>query len=185
MGGLSLGGGISLGYALKNPEKIRKLILIAPYGLTDKILYPQISSWVIKHSAIYDIILNLILSSKVLLKANLKRILMNQELLNDELLNDVKAAGNDQGNRRAWNRFQQSEIKNKKLKTCYINELNKLIMPVLLLTGKNDSLVPSKDVERAHALIPDSKLVELDNCGHWLPRDKSEEFIKALKNFLG
>lgn len=110
---------------------------------------------------------------------------MNQELLNDELLNDVKAAGNDQGNRRAWNRFQQSEIKNKKLKTCYINELNKLIMPVLLLTGKNDSLVPSKDVERAHALIPDSKLVELDNCGHWLPRDKSEEFIKALKNFLG
>ncbi len=57
-------------------------------------------------------------------------------------------------------------------------------MPVLLLTGKNDSLVPSKDVERAHALIPQSKLVELDDCGHWLPRDRSSEFIQALDNFL-
>jgi pimeloyl-ACP methyl ester carboxylesterase len=57
-------------------------------------------------------------------------------------------------------------------------------MPVLLLTGKKDSLVPSKDVERASAMISRSQLVELDDCGHWLPRDRSHEFVHALKNFL-
>lgn len=184
LGGLSLGGGIALGYALKNPEKVRNLILIAPYGLTDKIPYPKITSWLIKHSHIYDSIINLILSNKMLLKANLKRILINQEALTEDLLDQVRLTGNDPDNRRAWNAFQLSEIKDSKLRTCYIDELNKLTMPVLLLTGKNDSLVPSKDVERAHTIITQSQLVELDNCGHWLPRDRSSEFIRALENFL-
>lgn len=57
-------------------------------------------------------------------------------------------------------------------------------MPVLLLAGKKDSLVPSKDVERASELIPQSKLVEIEECGHWLPRDRSPEFIKSVEDFL-
>ncbi|HEX3014370.1 MAG TPA: alpha/beta hydrolase [Methanobacterium sp.] len=184
LGGLSLGGGIALGYALKNPEKVRNLVLIAPYGLTDKIPYPKITSWLIKHSHIYDSLINLILSNKMLLKANLKRLMVNPEALTEDLLDQVRLTGNDPDNRRAWNVFQLSEIKDSKLRTSYIDELNKLTMPVLLLTGKNDSLVPSKDVEKAHELIPQSKLVELDDCGHWLPRDRSSEFIQVLKNFL-
>ncbi len=50
LGGLSLGGGISLGYSLNHPNKVRKLVLIAPYGLTDKIPYPQITSMVTETS---------------------------------------------------------------------------------------------------------------------------------------
>lgn len=184
LGGLSLGGGIALGYVLKNPEKVRNLVLIAPYGLTDKIPYLKITSWLIKHPRVYDSIINVILSNKVLLKANLKRILMNPEALTEDLLDQVRLAGNDPDNLRAWNVFQLSEVKDSKLRTCYINELNKLTMPVLILTGKNDSLVPSKDVEKAHARIPQSKLIELDDCGHWLPRDRSSEFTRALENFL-
>ncbi len=57
-------------------------------------------------------------------------------------------------------------------------------MPLLLLTGKKDSLVPSKDVERASELIPNSRLVEIEECGHWLPRDRSPEFVKAVEDFL-
>lgn len=184
LGGLSLGGGISLGYALKNPEKVRKLVLIAPYGLTDKIPYPYITSWLMKHPRIYDSIINLILSNKMLLKANLKRLMVNPEALTDDLVNQVILAGKGPDSNHAWRTFTLSEIKDSKLRTCYIDELNKLTMPVLLLTGKNDSLVPSKDVERAHALIHQSKLVEFDDCGHWLPRDRSNEFIRALENFL-
>ncbi|WP_144011536.1 alpha/beta fold hydrolase [Methanobacterium paludis] len=44
--------------------------------------------------------------------------------------------------------------------------------------------MPSKDVERAGTMISHSQLVELDDCGHWLPRDRSLEFVHALKNFL-
>lgn len=184
LGGLSLGGGISLGYSIKNPEKINKLILIAPYGLTDKIPYPQITSWLMRHPGIYDWMNNLILSSKLLVKASLKRIMVNPQALNDEVIDQLIKVGNMPDSGLAWRAFQLSEIENKKLRTCYLNQLNNLNMPVLLLTGKKDSLVPSKDVERASELIPQSKLVEIKECGHWLPRDRSPEFIKAVKDFL-
>jgi pimeloyl-ACP methyl ester carboxylesterase len=184
LGGLSMGGGISLGYSINHPNKVRKLVLIAPYGLTDKIPYPQISLWLLKHQRIYDSINNLVLSNKMLLKASLKRILVNPDSLTDDVISQLMEIGSNPDSGRAWRSFQLSEIKDSKLRTCYINELTKITMPVLLLTGKDDSLVPSKDVERAHTLIPKCKLVELDDCGHWLPRDRSSEFIQALENFL-
>lgn len=184
LGGLSLGGGISLGYALKNPQKVRKLVLIAPYGLTDKIPYPQITTWLLKHPRIYDRINKLILSNKIFLKANLKTLLVNPDALTDEVVAKLMDVGHDSDSSRAWRAFQLSEIENKKLRTCYLDKLPNLKIPVLLLTGKNDSLVPSKDVERANKIIPHSKLIELEKCGHWLPRDRSTEFIQALETFL-
>lgn len=184
LGGLSLGGGIALGYSLKHPEKVKNLVLIAPYGLTDKIPYPQITSWLLKNPGIYDWMNNLIISSKLLLKASLKRILVNPQALNDEVIAQLIKVGNIPDSGRAWRAFQLSEIENKKLRTCYLNQLHNLNMPVLLLTGKKDSLVPNKDVEMASELIPNSLLVEIEECGHWLPRDRSPEFIKAIKDFL-
>lgn len=184
LGGLSLGGGIALGYSLKYPEKVNKLILIAPYGLTDKIPYPQITTWLLEHPGIYDCINGLVLSNKMLVKASLKRIMVNPRALNDEVISQLIEVGHQPNSGRAWRAFQLSEIENKKLRTCYLNQLHDLKMPILLLTGKKDSLVPSKDVEMASELIHDSKLVKIEDCGHWLPRDRSPEFIKAVNDFL-
>jgi pimeloyl-ACP methyl ester carboxylesterase len=138
----------------------------------------------LKHQRIYDYINNLVLSNKIFVKASLKRILVNPDSLTDDVISQLMEIGSKPDSGRAWRSFQLSEIENKKLRTCYLDELHNLKMPVLLLTGKKDSLVPSRDVERAHALIKNSKLVELDDCGHWLPRDRSNEFIQALENFL-
>lgn len=184
LGGLSLGGGIALGYSLAHPKKVRKLILIAPYGLSNKIPYPQLTTWLMKHPHVYDSINKLMLSNKMFLKASLKKLLVNPDALTNEVVAKVMEVGHNEDSGRAFRSFQLSEVKNQELKTCYLNRLHELTMPVLLLTGKKDSLVPSKDVERASARISNSQLVELDDCGHWLPRDMSHEFIQALKNFL-
>jgi pimeloyl-ACP methyl ester carboxylesterase len=184
LGGLSLGGGIVLGYSLINPKKVRHLILIAPYGLTDKIPYPQITTWLLKHPKIYDSINKLILSNKILLKASLKNILVNSDKLTEDVVNRLMAVGHNPDSGRAWRSFQLSEINGKKLKTCYINDLHNLNMPVLLLTGKNDSLVPSNDVKQASELISNATLIEMDKCGHWLPRDRNTEFINEIVKFI-
>lgn len=44
--------------------------------------------------------------------------------------------------------------------------------------------VTNKDDKKASSLIAPSKMIEIENCGHWLPRDRSVEFIKALQNFI-
>ena len=184
LGGLSLGGGIVLGYSIKNPQNVRRLVLIAPYGLTDKIPYPRITTWLLEHPRIYDSINKLILSNKIFLKSTLKTLLVNPDNITYEIVSQLIKVGYNPDSGRAWRAFQLSEIENHRLKTCYLHDLHDLTMPVLLLTGKNDSLVPSKDVKRASELISHSKLVEIDECGHWLPRDRSTEFIKALQEFL-
>ena len=184
LGGLSLGGGISLGYSLAHPKKVRKLVLIAPYGLSNKIPYPQLTTGLMKHPQVYDIINKLMLSNKMFLKASLKKLLVNPDALTNEIVAKVMEVGRNGDSGRAFRVFQLSEVKNHELRTCYLNRLHELTMPVLLLTGKKDSLVPSKDVERASEMISHSQLVELEDCGHWLPRDRSPEFIQALTNFL-
>jgi pimeloyl-ACP methyl ester carboxylesterase len=184
LGGLSLGGGISVGYSLAHPNKVRKLVLIASYGLSNKIPYPQLTTWLMKHPHVYDSINKLMLSNKMFLKASLKKLLVNPDALTDDVVAKVMEVGRSANTDKAWRAFQLSEVKNQKLRTCYLNRLHELTMPVLLLTGKKDSLVPSKDVERASTMISNSQLVELDDCGHWLPRDRSHEFIQALKNFF-
>lgn len=111
-------------------------------------------------------------------------LLLNPDALKDNLVAEVMEAARQKDNSLAWKAFQLSKVKNQKLRTCYSNQLHELNMPVLLLTGKKDSLVPSRDVKRASRLIPRSKLVELEEWGHWIPRDKSDEFTQALENFI-
>ncbi|HMK53923.1 MAG TPA: alpha/beta hydrolase [Methanobacteriaceae archaeon] len=184
LGGLSLGGGITLGYTLNHPKQVRHLILIAPYGLTDEIPFIRLSVWLLNHQRIYDFFNKLMVSNNIFLKWSLKRILVNPDAMTHEVLTEVKDASHNPDVGRAWRAFQLSEIDNRKLRTYYVDQLPDLNLPVLLLTGKNDALVPSKDLKRASTLIPHSQLVEIEQCGHWLPRDRGPEFIQALQNFL-
>lgn len=184
LAGLSLGGGIALGYSLKYTQKVKKLVLIAPYGLSNKIPYSRLTHWLLKHPRMYDGFNRLMLSNRTFLKASLKMLLLNPDALTAELVAEVKEAARQKDNSLTWKAFQLSEVIDQKLRTCYLDQLHELSMPVLLLTGKKDSLVPSRDVERASRLIPRSKLVELEDCGHWIPRDRSDEFIQALENFI-
>ena len=124
------------------------------------------------------------LSNKVFLKASLKKLLVNPDAMTDKLVAKLMEVGRDGDSDRAWRAFQLSEVKNQELRTCYLNRLHEPTMPVLLLTGKKDSLVPSKNVERASKIIFHSQLVELDDCGHWSSSNRSHEFVHALKNFL-
>jgi pimeloyl-ACP methyl ester carboxylesterase len=41
--GLSMGGGIALGFALRFPERVEKLVRVAPYGILDKVSVCQLS----------------------------------------------------------------------------------------------------------------------------------------------
>src|SRR5215831_4218451 len=41
--GLSLGGGAALGFALRYPERVEKLVLVAPYGILDKVSAHKLS----------------------------------------------------------------------------------------------------------------------------------------------
>lgn len=65
-----------------------------------------------------------------------------------------------------------------------IPRLSSLRMPVLVMTGDDDKLVPASNSVRLAKDIPGAKLVIITNCGHMPQEEKPDEFVKAVKPFL-
>ena len=62
--------------------------------------------------------------------------------------------------------------------------LPEMKMPVLVLTGEDDSLVPSQNSEKIASRIPNSKLVKIPGCGHGFLKQKTDEAMGYVLAFL-
>ncbi len=61
--------------------------------------------------------------------------------------------------------------------------LQELNNPTLIICGDND-WIPISSNEKIHKAIPNSKLIILKDCGHMTLYEKSDEVLKALKEFF-
>jgi pimeloyl-ACP methyl ester carboxylesterase len=62
--------------------------------------------------------------------------------------------------------------------------LTELNLPVLVLTGDDDRIVPSEESIRLGAEIPGANLVVIANAGHLPHEEKPEAFMQAVRNFI-
>lgn len=62
-------------------------------------------------------------------------------------------------------------------------KLRKFKQPALIILGKND-ILDIKTAEKAHAALPNSTLVLLDNCGHYGWLDREDAYFSAIRKFL-
>jgi pimeloyl-ACP methyl ester carboxylesterase len=56
-------------------------------------------------------------------------------------------------------------------------------VPVLIVSGTQDALIPPVDSEAMHALIPDSRLVIIPDAGHLSNLDKADAFNHVIREF--
>ena len=63
-------------------------------------------------------------------------------------------------------------------------DLNQISVPTLIIHGSHDSLVPVNWAQRAAARIPDSRLILIENAGHFPLIEKSKQFNQAVARFL-
>ena len=73
------------------------------------------------------------------------------------------------------------------------SKLNRLHMPVLVLFGKNDALIPNKLLHHtttekiagdAVAKMPDAHLVMIPHCGHFVQWEKAEDVNRNIILFV-
>jgi 3-oxoadipate enol-lactonase len=62
--------------------------------------------------------------------------------------------------------------------------LSKIIVPTLILVGREDAITPVVDSEKMHAGIEGSQLVLIENAGHVSNIEQPEPFNRALVGFL-
>ena len=56
--------------------------------------------------------------------------------------------------------------------------------PTLLMWGRQDVVTPPEAAEQFRELLPDSRLVWFDNCGHVPMVEKADEFSAELLKFV-
>jgi 3-oxoadipate enol-lactonase len=64
------------------------------------------------------------------------------------------------------------------------SSLPQISSPTLILVGAEDAITPVADSEKMHEAIAGSRLVVLENAGHVSNLERTEQFNKALLDFL-
>ncbi len=62
--------------------------------------------------------------------------------------------------------------------------LNSINMPVLVITGDDDRIVPTAQSIRLSAELPNAKLVVIPEAGHVPHEEKPQDFMKAVQDYL-
>jgi pimeloyl-ACP methyl ester carboxylesterase len=184
LAGVSMGGGIALGFALRSPERVHKLVLVDSYGLQPAAPSHKLSYFFIRLPWVNELTWAVIKQSRELARLSLQNIFYRPQAVSDELVDEVFAELRKPRAGRAFISFQKDEITWRGLRTVYMDRLHELRVPTLIIHGANDRLVPLQYAQEAHRRIHGSRLYIIPECGHWPQREKPEEFNRVLLDFL-
>jgi pimeloyl-ACP methyl ester carboxylesterase len=182
--GVSMGGGIALGFALRYPQQVERLVLVDSYGLQTRAPWQRLSALLIRLPWLNAATWWLIARSRPLATASLKALFADPSRITPELMDDVMAEVRRPAAGRAWQAFQRDEVRWGGLRTNYLDELGRIAAPVLLVHGAQDSLVPLECQQEAARRLPNARLEVLERCGHWPQRECPEEFNRLVAAFL-
>jgi 2-hydroxy-6-oxonona-2,4-dienedioate hydrolase len=63
-------------------------------------------------------------------------------------------------------------------------QLETLPVPTMVVHGRDDRTVPYENALRLVSLIPDSRLVLFNRCGHWAQLEHAEEFNRLVAHYI-
>ncbi len=185
--GHSMGGHIAMIFALRYPNVLEELILMAPSG------FEQFSSieknWM---KQLMDMGSFLISDESSLVHAIQNSFYKNSEQQSSKIINDLKSYF-PQHKGLHWSKMVRSNIH------AMLDEqigafLTELKLPVLVIFGKEDAMIPNKMIhpmlttesiaKKAISLIPNSELHMIPHAGHFVQLEAAEKCNDLILEFL-
>lgn len=180
--GLSLGGAIAIRYAHLHPEQVKRMILVAPYGIFQKLpahtisyLYAKsffnewsyrlfkfrfFNRWIASQSLIYD-----------------------KKYITNELLEEMKQTALIPKAGKAFISFQRSELTPTGIRSNLTKELPDIQTETLFIQGTKDPLVLPVHAKKAAKLMPKAEICWL-LARHWVQREQTDKFNHIVIGFL-
>lgn len=161
--GNSLGGHVALVHILKNPARIKSLILTGSSGLFENGMgdtYPK-------------------RGDREYIRKKTELTFYDPAMATEELVNEVFEITNNRLKVIKIIALAKSAIRNN-----LGEELSQIKQPTCLIWGNNDTITPPFVAQEFKRLIPNSELHFIDKCGHAPMMEVPDEFNKILETFM-
>ena len=161
--GNSLGGHIALYHTKMYPEKMAGLVITGSSGLYESAMgdsYPKRGD--------YEYI-----------RKKAEDVFYDPKIATKEIIDDVYNTVNDRIKLIKTLTIAKSAIRHNMAK-----DLPKMTTPTCIIWGKNDKVTPPEVAVEFDALLPNSDLYWIDECGHAAMMEKPDEFNNVLHEWL-
>ncbi|MEO1272009.1 MAG: alpha/beta hydrolase [Myxococcota bacterium] len=168
--GNSMGGAVALTMALDYPDRIDRLVLMAPGGLSSREEYMALSGIKASVAASY--------SPEGLTREGIRSIfelqLYDTTLITETVLEE---------------RWQIAQLQLKRMigrvRVAPLAErLSEVAQPTLAFWGQNDNFCPPSGAQVLLEQLAGVRLVQLDRCGHWVMVEHAALFNQMTGDFL-
>jgi len=175
--GSSYGGAVAATCALDYPNRVDKLILVAPVNNNRPLAFTLMRMFGAPFFG--DVLSPLLIGSRRLLRMRMKRVYDRHAWVLDERRVDarhqpLRASGTQRAIIRTVRGWDAERIS---------RDARLIRQPTLLLWGDNDIEIPPADGERLHGEIPGSRLIVFLNCGHLPHEEYPEAFTQVVADF--
>lgn len=174
--GLSQGGGISVVFASKHPERVKKLVLLAPVGFPINLPFtarlaeaPIIGDWIMA-----------VLGRRVLLAKT------GKGFKDRKLAAEIKAKTQEQLDYAGYLPALLSMLRHYPLHAlgATYSKLGATGIPTLLIWGEEDNVVPPSNANEVMKRAPHAKLRTLPGCGHTAVYENGDKVAPLIVEFL-
>ncbi|MEQ6900703.1 4,5:9,10-diseco-3-hydroxy-5,9,17-trioxoandrosta-1(10),2-diene-4-oate hydrolase [Nocardioides sp. YIM 152588] len=177
--GNSLGGGTAMRLALSHPDRVGRLILMGPGGLSLNLFHADPTEGVQRLMEFGA------KPSREALRAFISTMVVNQDLVTDELVEERFADATAPGAREAMRSMGMSFWNPETAEDGMLwREAHRLRHHTLLTWGREDRVNPLDGAMVALKLIQKAQLHVFPRCGHWAQIEAADEFREVAVGFL-
>ena len=177
--GNSAGGAISMLTTLEHPERVKALILVDPAvyagGGAPPLIRPLLQTRQMRH-------LGPLISRRIQTWGTdfLRSAWHDPSQITDEVWQGYqKPLQVEHWDRALWELTAASQSPQ------LADRLSELTLPILVITGDDDRIVPTEQSIRLAGELPNAELAVIPNCGHVPHEERPELFLQAVMGFLG
>ena len=178
--GNSIGGALALITALRYPDLVDGLVLVDSGGLGREVpLYVRLVS--------VPGLGELLESSKVGgTRFMLYNVFHDRSFVTQDLLDELYRCRQMPGAKEAVVRAVRNTVNLMGVRTQYVlvDALKSLDLPLMLVWGAEDRILPVSHAYRAAEAAPHARLEVYDGCGHWPHMERAADFNRAVVEFL-
>ncbi len=176
--GHSMGGGTSIVFALRNPGRVNKLVLVDSTGIPTQLPF---RSRIFRLPGVAEFLLSL--RTDRIRRMNLEDIWIHDaDTLSEEDFRKFVRYQKIEGTTEAILAILRKDFFNTLEEE--ISDLGHLNISTLIVWGREDVSLPVRNAEMMHRLMPGSRLEILDHAGHLANYDRADAFNELVIDFL-